>query len=89
MISLYKGINYIMDINGALMQIEGELVSDHINQTLLPFYAQILNNIHQRQDYELNNAVCFVCDCLVLDVSRQLGTIKLRVGSSKSHRTNV
>ena len=36
---LYKGVFHIMEINSALMQIQGHQISEHINKTLLPFYA--------------------------------------------------
>jgi hypothetical protein len=39
-------------------------VSNHIGQTLLPIYAQNLQEISKKKDYELVDSVCFICDCM-------------------------
>jgi len=51
----------------------GEQVSDHVSKTLLPFYAKILQKVDLKtkmdkftRSYEINDAVCFICDCLEL-----------------------
>ena len=41
-----------------------EQLSAHIGQTLLPLYAFTLLNISDKKDYEIIDAVCFICDCL-------------------------
>ena len=66
-----KGIRHVMEINGVLMQNQGHELSAHVGETLLPVYAHVLLNIADRKDYELIDAVCFVCDCL------EHGTIEL------------
>ena len=53
-----------MEINGCLLQNNGEQLSQVIATTLLPLYAQVLLNISDKKDYELIDSVCFICDCL-------------------------
>ena len=59
-----KGFHHIMEINGCLLQNNGEQLSQVIATTLLPLYAQVLLNISDKKDYELIDSVCFICDCL-------------------------
>jgi len=59
-----KGLHHIMEINGALLQNNGEKISAFVGQNLLPHYAVTLLNIADKKDYELVDSVCFICDCL-------------------------
>lgn len=59
-----KGIRYVMEINGCLLQNLGDAISPAIGQTLLPLFAVTLLNISERKDYELVVAVCMLCDCM-------------------------
>lgn len=59
-----KGIHHCMEINGFLMQNQGEQISGVVGQTLLPSYAMTLLDISGKKDYELVDSVCFICDCM-------------------------
>ena len=62
-----------MEINGILLQNQAHEISDHIGKTLLPFYAKIIAKVNKNtkiskftRQYEVNDSVCFICDCLEL-----------------------
>lgn len=59
-----KGIHHIMEITGFLFRNMGEAVSPQVATTLLPLFAPILLDISDKRDYELIDAVCFICDCM-------------------------
>ena len=59
-----KGAHHIMEINGALMQNMGDDISSHVAQTILPLYASVLLSISDKKDYEIEDSLCFLCDCL-------------------------
>lgn len=59
-----KGIHHVMEINGFLMQNQGDELSAHIGQVLLPTYATVLLDVSNKKDYELEDSICFICDCM-------------------------
>ena len=61
-----KGLHHIMEITGILLQNMGKVdsVNEHVANTLLPVYAQVLQEVDTRKDYELIDSVCFICDCM-------------------------
>lgn len=59
-----KGIRYIMEISGFLLQNMGDTMSPYIAQHLLPSYAMVLLDISDKKDYELLDSACFLCDCI-------------------------
>jgi hypothetical protein len=59
-----KGIHHIMEISGFLLRNMGDAVSEAVAKSLLPFYATPLLEISSREDYELVDSVCMLCDCL-------------------------
>ena len=42
----------------------GAAISGPVEVTLLPLYAQPLLEITKREDYELVDSACFLCDCM-------------------------
>jgi hypothetical protein len=42
----------------------GNSISGHISTTLLPIYAGVLLNVEDKQDYEIIDSVCMICDCM-------------------------
>ena len=76
-----KGIHHSMEISGFLLQNMGGQIGGAISTTLLPIFAQYLMNFSDKEDYELIDSVCFICDCmehgdatLYSQVSTQAGT---------------
>jgi len=63
---LHEAIHYIMMINEMLMFTQGHEISEHIGQTLLPLYGEVLETegLQDRKDYEINDSIGFICDCL-------------------------
>ena len=61
---VHKGLHHIMEIHEVLMQNHGFLISPIVAQNFLPIYSEPLIDIPSRQDYELNDSICFLCDCL-------------------------
>lgn len=59
-----KGLRYIMEISGFLLQNMCEPMSPYIAQHLLPSYATVLLDISDKKDYEVLDSVCFLCDCI-------------------------
>lgn len=59
-----KGIHHIMEISGFLLRNMGAAISEAVATTLLPFYATPLLEISSREEYELIDSVCMLCDCL-------------------------
>lgn len=62
-----KALHHVMEINGVLMQNMGksvESISDYVGTQLLPTFAQVLQEVDSRKDYELIDSVCFICDCM-------------------------
>ena len=59
-----RGVRYIMEISGFLLQNMSDETSQYIAQQLLPGYATVLLDISDKKDYELLDSACFLCDCL-------------------------
>ena len=59
-----KGIHHAMELSGFLLRNMGEQISPHIAKTLLPHFASVLLDITNKEDYELIDSVCFICDCM-------------------------
>lgn len=61
---IHGGLHHIMEIHEVLMQNHGWHISPIVAQKFLPIYSEPLLKIAERQDYELNDSICFLCDCL-------------------------
>ena len=61
---LDKVWNYSMDIVGILLRNMPEITSAAIEQQFFPLYANKLNDISDKEDYEIIDALCHIDDCL-------------------------
>ena len=61
---IHNGLHHIMEIHEVLMQNHGWHISPIVAQKFLPIYSEPLLKIDEQQDYELNDSICFLCDCL-------------------------
>jgi len=59
-----KGLHHVMEIGGFLLRNMKDAISGPVEVTLLPLYAQPLLEIAKREDYELVDSVCMLCDCM-------------------------
>ena len=75
-----KGIHWVMEISGFLMQNMGHSISGHVSTITLPLYAGVLLDIKSRKDYELIDPVCFICDCLEYGNPALYGQIQGQAG---------
>ena len=65
-----------MEVNGVLVHVYKGQVSAALNQTLIPYFGLILQNLEAHEDYEIRkyfllfsdnhivNGICFLCDIL-------------------------
>ena len=54
----------VMEVNGTLVHVYKGQISAALNQTLIPYFGLILQNLEAHEDYEIVNGVCFLCDIL-------------------------
>lgn len=59
-----KVLAYVMEITGVCLRTVPEVCSDNILANYVPLYAKQLENVKTSKSYELNQALCFFCDCL-------------------------
>lgn len=55
---------YVMEVYGVLVHVYGGQISQATMQHLLPHFAAKLIKLSDSADYEILNAVCFLCDSL-------------------------
>ena len=53
-----------MEIAGVLIHCFKDQITPAIAESLLPHFAETLTNLNGKSDYEVLNAVCFLCDVL-------------------------
>jgi len=55
---------YVMEITGVCLRTVPQVCSDNILTNFVPLYAKQLENVANSKSYEINQALCFFCDCL-------------------------
>ena len=59
-----KILSYVSEIIGVLLRTMSQVVSDSVLDKFVGLYAKLLNDVSKAEDYQLDNALCFLIDCV-------------------------